>query len=235
MFRTSIFFLILGVSFFVPWLVLIVQPTIYLNSIEPIPYDPEDKTKGVYPPPVPNIAKQGHEVYNQQGCAFCHTQMVRPTYLGQDSYRTDWISLDEEGNPTATRMRESTPYDFIGESYAHLGVSRFGPDLSNVGTRRKDRAWHYTHLYNPRAIHSWSVMPGYRHLFETRVIQGQVSDDAVQLPEKYAPPEGYEIVPTKEAKALVGYLLTLKKDAPLPVELGGESPEEEGAAAAPAG
>ncbi|MEM0897050.1 MAG: cbb3-type cytochrome c oxidase subunit II [Verrucomicrobiota bacterium] len=234
MFRSSLFFLSLGATFLLPWFVLIVQPSIHFNSMMPIAYDAEDEALGSYPPPVPNIAKRGQEIYNQQGCAFCHSQMIRPTYLGQDSYRPDWMSTDEDGNPTTDRMRENTPYDYLGEEYAHLGISRIGPDLSNVGTRIKDTAWHFQHLYNPRSINRWSVMPGYRHLFETRLIQGDVSEDALELPEKYAPPEGYEIVPTKDARALVGYLLTLKKDAPLPEELGGAVPGEEGAAT-PAG
>ena len=37
---------------------------------------------------------------------------------------------------------------------------------------------------------------------------------------RIAPPPGYEVVPTAEGKALVDYLLSLKKNYPLP-----EAPE----------
>lgn len=63
-------------------------------------------------------------------------------------------------------------------------------------------------------------MPAYRWLFETREIQGQPSVDAVKLEGKDAPRPGYEVVPTPEGKALVDYLLSLKKNYPLP-----EAPE----------
>jgi len=65
-----------------------------------------------------------------------------------------------------------------------------------------------------------SVHASYRWLFETREIQGQPSADAVKLEGPIAPPSGYEVVPTAEGKALVDYLLSLKKNYPLP-----EAPE----------
>jgi hypothetical protein len=59
-------------------------------------------------------------------------------------------------------------------------------------------------------------MPAYRWLFETREIQGQPSVDALKLEGAEAPSPGYENVPTDEGKALVGYLLYLKKNYTLP-------------------
>ena len=38
-----------------------------------------------------------------------------------------------------------------------------------------------------------------------------MSEDALILPAAQAPPAGYEIVPTAQAKSLVAYLLSLKK------------------------
>jgi cytochrome c oxidase cbb3-type subunit 2 len=43
-----------------------------------------------------------------------------------------------------------------------------------------------------------------------------VSDKALKLAGKAAPKTGFEIVPTAEAEALVDYLLSLKKDHPIP-------------------
>ena len=101
-----------------------------------------------------------------------------------------------------------------------LGTSRLGADLTNVGVRQTDPQWFYRILYDPHSMSHEVSMPAYRWLFETREIQGQPSADAVKLEGEMAPPSGYEVVPTAEGKALVGYLLSLKKNYPLP-----EAPE----------
>jgi cytochrome c oxidase cbb3-type subunit 2 len=98
---------------------------------------------------------------------------------------------------------------------------RTGPDLSNIGARQPDANWHHQHLFEPRTVTDWSIMPAYRYLYKTRKIVGEPSRDAVQgLRGPHAPKPGYEVVPTEEAKALVAYLLSLKKNYKLP-----ESPE----------
>ena len=101
-----------------------------------------------------------------------------------------------------------------------LGTSRLGADLTNVGVRQTDPQWFYRILYAPQTLSPEISMPAYRWLFQTREIQGQPSVDAVKLEGPDAPPAGYEIVPTSEGKELVGYLLSLKKNYPLP-----EAPE----------
>jgi cytochrome c oxidase cbb3-type subunit 2 len=76
-------------------------------------------------------------------------------------------------------------------------------------------AWHHLHLYAPRFINRESNMPSYRFLYEKRRISGQRSDDALKLTGDAAPPEGWEIVPTYEAKCLVAYLMSLDQSHPL--------------------
>ncbi len=70
-------------------------------------------------------------------------------------------------------------------------------------------AWHHRHLYAPRTITQESTMPAYRFLYEKRRISGEAAADAVILPAANAPPEGWEIVPTYDAKCLVAYLMSL--------------------------
>lgn len=70
-------------------------------------------------------------------------------------------------------------------------------------------AWHHKHLYNPRTITYDSTMPAYRFLYEKRKISGEPSPDALKLTGQAAPPEGWEIVPTYDAKCLVAYLMSL--------------------------
>jgi cytochrome c oxidase cbb3-type subunit 2 len=65
-------------------------------------------------------------------------------------------------------------------------------------------------------------MPPYPFLFEVREIRGQPSKRALTSLGEFAPPPGYEVVPTARAEALVAYMLSLlTSDAPLPEAPGG--------------
>ncbi len=76
-------------------------------------------------------------------------------------------------------------------------------------------AWHHVHLYSPRSINFDSNMPSYRFLYEKRRITGERSADALQLSGADAPPAGWEVVPTYDAKCLVAYLMALNQSHPL--------------------
>lgn len=76
-------------------------------------------------------------------------------------------------------------------------------------------AWHHVHLYSPRSIDIDSNMPSYRFLYEKRRIRDARSADALQLTGWDAPPEGWEIVPSLDAKCLVAYLMALNQSHPL--------------------
>jgi cbb3-type cytochrome oxidase cytochrome c subunit len=76
-------------------------------------------------------------------------------------------------------------------------------------------AWHHRHLYAPRSVTFDSTMPAYRFLYEKREISGEVSADALHVTGKLAPPDGWEIVPTYDAKCLVAYLMSLDQSHPL--------------------
>jgi cbb3-type cytochrome oxidase cytochrome c subunit len=76
-------------------------------------------------------------------------------------------------------------------------------------------AWHHVHLYSPRSINLDSNMPSYRFLYQARRISDARSADALQLTSSDAPPEGWEIVPTYDAKCLVAYMMALNQSHPL--------------------
>jgi cytochrome c oxidase cbb3-type subunit 2 len=78
-------------------------------------------------------------------------------------------------------------------------------------------AWHHRHLYSPRSITEDSDMPAFRFLYEKRRVVGQVGADALNFDQssKDAPPPGWEIVPTYDAKCLVAYLMSLDQSHPL--------------------
>ena len=76
-------------------------------------------------------------------------------------------------------------------------------------------AWHHVHLFAPRSINPDSNMPSYRFLYRKRLITGERSAEALKLSGADAPPEGWEIVPTFDAKCVVAYLMGLNQSHPL--------------------
>src|SRR5438046_240910 len=76
-------------------------------------------------------------------------------------------------------------------------------------------AWHHVHLFSPRSINIDSDMPSYHFLYQTRRISDAPSADALQLTGSDAPPDGWEVVPTFDAKCLVAYLMSLNQSHPL--------------------
>tara|TARA_B100000575_G_scaffold51560_1_gene38289 strand:+ start:1525 stop:2196 length:672 start_codon:yes stop_codon:yes gene_type:complete len=206
---------ILGITacFFFPWLCLVVIPHSKMNADIQEWTDADTGAVNAFPAGKPNIFRQGQIVYAQEGCASCHTQMIRPTYMGFESWRPGFGKEGTIDEPV--RTRETRLGDYYGEEFAYLGNQRIGPDLSNVGYRY-DEAWHHEHLYLPQSKRDFSLMPSFRHLYKKRKIRAQKSELALKNIEWSDDEEAqnYEIVPTDRAKALVGYLMTLKKDDP---------------------
>jgi cytochrome c oxidase cbb3-type subunit II len=58
-------------------------------------------------------------------------------------------------------------------------------------------------------------MPSYQFLYEKRRVTGERAADALQVSGPNAPAEGWEIVPTYDAKCLVAYLMSLDQSHPL--------------------
>jgi len=87
---------------------------------------------------------------------------------------------------------------------------------ADEGPPQYSAAWHHRHLYSPRSITLESNMPAYRFLYEKRRISGERAADALNLSAADAPPEGWEIVPTYDAKCLVAYLMSLDQSHDLP-------------------
>lgn len=120
--------------------------------------------------------------------------------------------------PDITRgwgRRHSVAEDFLYDDPVQLGSLRIGPDLADVGTRQADANWQLRHLYAPRSVTTDSAMPPFRYLFQIQKIGDQPSADALSLPKEFAPPAGYEVVPTPQAQELVAYLLSLHANVPL--------------------
>lgn len=207
------FLLGLSAAFALPWFLLIVVPYYQMSTVKPVLYTEADEvdTAASYPESWEGANKDGERVYASSGCVYCHTQMIRPTYASTDMWRKGWGGNEEEG-----LARETRPQDYASDSYAMLGYMRIGQDLANVGTRHTDRAWYHLKLYNARTLVVDSNMPSYKNLYSKRPIDGQVSDNALKLEGRFSVEEGYEVIPTEKAEALVDYLLSRKMDAKLP-------------------
>jgi len=95
-------------------------------------------------------------------------------------------------------------------------------------------AWHHQHLYAPRSVNLDSDMPAYKFLYEKRRVGGEQSADAINLRGEVAPGEGWEIVPTYDAKCLVAYLMSLNQSHPLNEVKSAAPPAASPAAAKPA-
>jgi cbb3-type cytochrome oxidase cytochrome c subunit len=119
---------------------------------------------------------------------------------------------------------------------ANLSPSPSGTPNPNGIPPAYSEAWHHRHLYSPRSVsrdNLDSTMPAYRFLYEKRRIAGERSADALQLSGIDAPPAGWEVVPTYEAKCLVAYLMAQDQTHPLK-EVRGASGAATPAAASPA-
>jgi cytochrome c oxidase cbb3-type subunit 2 len=140
----------------------------------------------------------GRRVYVSLGCVYCHSQQVRDASFGSD-FQRGW-------------GRASFPEDYRYDRPHQLGTMRTGPDLTNIALRQPSRAWHYAHLYQPRAVVPGSLMPSFRFLFEERD-RLEAGDELVELPPGAAR-EGRVVVATPDARHLVDYLLSLNRDYP---------------------
>lgn len=228
------FILGLSASFGVAWLAIIVVPFIKMRNLAPIQLnEATDGATGIFYPKRTGRIANGALVYAENGCYLCHTQVIRPTYAGNDLYRADWGGLKADPDRGDTR-RETNAYDFAGESFAQIGVSRMGPDLSNLGRRvesiyaagKDPAAWLFAHLYNPRLEpQRWkSTCPSFRFMFTERPVKGNPSINAISIRDDGKT----EVVPNEDAKALVSYLLSLKKDQAVPAVLGFSPPKNKG-------
>lgn len=231
----------LTAAFLLPWMALVIYPFFSMRTQTPVAFDEiADGKTGIYHPKTTGRVVNGAEVYASNGCYLCHTQLIRPTYAGNDLGRPDWAGLKADEVRGDTR-RESNVFDYQAEKFAQIGVSRLGPDLSNLGRRVESlyvkdsnaspETWLYLHLYDPRGNpeRMTSKCPSHRFLFEEKKITGQCPLEALPV----EAPEGTCIVPSAEAEALVDYLLSLKRDDALPASMN-PSPAKPAEAAAPA-
>ena len=207
--RSTSIYLGLLALFLASWVVMVLVPNVQAGRLTP-EVDPD--TKDQSPTAYSGLAEQGRQVYAANGCVYCHSQQVRS--------RADSADVDREYGPRRTVAR-----DYVRDRAAYLGDSRIGPDLANIGLRHDKADWYYAHEYSPQSVSPGSNCAPVRFLFEKRAVsKGQPSTEAIDPKTIIAdmPAPGEEVLPRHDAKALVAYLLSLKRSSyKLP-----EAPEE---------
>jgi len=239
-------------SFGLAWLLVVILPSIALRNPKPVEFQEAiDGQSGIFIPKTSGRVADGLAVYQANGCALCHTQVIRPTYAGTELWREDWAGLAMDADRGDTR-RESNIFDYAGMDYAPLGQTRAGQDLSNLAVRMQARfpkspaqaeGWLYRHLYNPRSFPElgWSICPPMPFLFEEKPMSGQGPSDralgeVATFGDTKEDADGakHEILPGSEARALVSYLMSLRHDEKVPASINYSPPAPAAAPAAPA-
>ena len=97
--------------------------------------------------PFTELEAAGFRSYARNGCAYCHSQLVR----------TIPSDIRYFGVPTEA-------WEFQNDLPHQWGTRRIGPDLARESGKRSD-AWQYAHLYDPRTTVPQSVMPAFQWFF----------------------------------------------------------------------
>jgi cytochrome c oxidase cbb3-type subunit 2 len=147
--------------------------------------------------PVDAQVQRGREIYLAEGCGYCHSQFVRPTFVD------------------APYGRATVAADYAGQHPPVAGTQRTGPDLSNVGSRQPSWMWNFMHLYNPRSMVEASIMPSFPWLFEVMTSEAAAGQPlglyAAAFPAGILA-DGMVAVPSEDAVALVAYLRSLQQE-----------------------
>ncbi len=153
----------------------------------------------------------GRDVYQEEGCFYCHTQMIRPF-----KWETDRWDKNREYGPEPY----SKAYEYVYDHPFLWGSKRTGPDLAHEASLNNNASWHKAHLINPQETSPRSIMPAYPHLFETPVDIEQTKSNMRALRIVGVPYTDDDISQADsllqgktKGDALVAYLLKLGRDS----------------------
>lgn len=169
--------------------------------------------------PYTSLELQGRDVYIEEGCVGCHSQMIRP-------FRSETERYGEY----------SKAGEFVYDHPFLWGSKRTGPDLHRVGDKYP-YSWHYNHMMDPTTMSPGSIMPPYPWLSENMVDLASTPAKiramqtlGVPYPEGYAEKanedlliqaniivksleqDGIEVMPESKMVALIAYLQRLGTD-----------------------
>ncbi|MBL9118478.1 MAG: cytochrome-c oxidase, cbb3-type subunit I [Phycisphaerae bacterium] len=170
----------------------------------------------------------GREIYIAEGCANCHSQMIRPMRAETDRYG-----------------EYSKPGEAVYDHPFLFGSRRVGPDLARVGKKIPSALWHLRHLNLPTDTSPGSIMPSYPHLVDKAMDWSRITAnvnamvalgvdydeatvrDAERLAKEQAKKIADQVVAEagpngmedKQVVALIAYLMRLGTDLDKPVDV----------------
>jgi cbb3-type cytochrome c oxidase subunit II len=100
--------------------------------------------------PLTAIEQQGHDLFRDNGCVYCHSNYIR---------NNDW-------GIGAERLAQAG--DYKDREPPLLGSERTGPDLSQEGGEHPDD-WQMAHFIDPRYTRPRSLMPNWEFLGEDKL------------------------------------------------------------------
>jgi cytochrome c oxidase cbb3-type subunit 2 len=234
----GLFPLFLGIfgTFAFSWVGLTVAPNLQIGALQP---QSDEEGADVYPAPPSGMTERGARVYAANGCVYCHSQQVRADYAASDIDRKwgtrrsaprDYLfdsrafvgkmrtgpDLANVGKREALQEKTAAPAPSpSGIAPPAAEPSEFGADGRPIAYTA---AWHHQHLYAPRSLSPDSNMPAFQFLYEKRRLNGETAADALKFDgdSKERVDEGWEIVPTYDAKCLVAYLMSRDQSHALP-------------------
>ncbi|MCZ4407395.1 cytochrome-c oxidase, cbb3-type subunit I [Cryomorphaceae bacterium 1068] len=134
--------------------------------------------------PYTPLELHGRDVYIQEGCNNCHSQMVRPFRYETERYG-----------------EYSKAGEFVYDHPFLWGSKRTGPDLHRVGGKYPD-SWHYNHMIEPDRMSPNSIMPVYGFLIDHNVDTSTTVAKINAMRTLGVPyPEGYELIANDDVKA----------------------------------
>jgi len=98
----------------------------------------------------------GRDIYIEEGCYNCHSQMIRPIRAETERYG-----------------EYSKPGEFVYDRPFQWGSRRIGPDLARVGGKYP-HLWHVRHMEQPTSTSPASIMPPYAWLLEDDIEFGVI-------------------------------------------------------------
>lgn len=102
------------------------------------------------------LIQAGEHLFAVEGCWYCHTDQTRT--LVQD------LVLNGSAEYPAP---PSCASEYIYQHITFPGTRRIGPDLSRVAIKRPSRDWHKGHFWSPKTASQGSIMPAFRHFFDS--------------------------------------------------------------------
>ncbi|MFC3881930.1 cytochrome-c oxidase, cbb3-type subunit I [Algoriphagus namhaensis] len=150
--------------------------------------------------PYTPLELEGRDLYIENGCVGCHSQMIRPFRFETERYG-----------------EYSKAGEFVYDRPFLWGSKRTGPDLHREGGKYPD-SWHYFHMTDPRSMSPGSLMPPYPWMATNENDYSDLPAKIRTLQSLGVPyPEGFDQEATADLEAQAHKVVANLKDAGIEV------------------